>query len=52
MFCIKPAEGGKPRVLVVPFDKKTSTRRYDLCGGPAQAATMARTTGAPAVDKG
>lgn len=51
-FCIKPAEGGKPRVLVVSFDEKTSSRRYDLCDGPAQAATMARTTVTQAVDKG
>lgn len=33
-FCIKPPEAGKARVFVVPFDEKTSTRRYDLCDRP------------------
>lgn len=33
-FCITTAENGKSRILVVPFDEKTSTRRYDLCDCP------------------
>lgn len=33
-FCVRPASAGPPRVITVIFDKKTSTRRYDLCDPP------------------